>query len=135
MLTIEDRGTIDNAIWKRLNEPGKTEIADVKIEHVIATTKEPEHIRVGIWCVLKDRIGFEGLIDTRSFFDLPAEFTHRHLLNEIDEVSEQIKEARRNTQASRLVMTAGAVQNRHQTKGTGLRGRWGSSNSRASARQ
>lgn len=136
MLTIEDKPTIENAIWKRLHEPGKTEIADIDIRQAEATTLAgPAHIKVGIWCILKDRIGFEGLIDTRSFFDLPAEFDRAHLLNEIDEVAEQIKEARRSTAAMRLMMTPEAQRRRQQAQGTGLRGRWGSNNSQASDRK
>lgn len=131
MLTYEDEALIRNAIWKRIHDKGKTEIADIQV--INKPDDSPPHIQVGVWCILKDRIQHEGLVDTRSFFDLPAEFDHKHLLNEIDEVSEQIKEARRQTAASRLLQ-AGIDLFRKATKGTGLRGRWGSNASQASER-
>lgn len=131
MLTYEDEALIKNAIWKRIHEKGKTEIADIQV--INKPDDSPPHIQVGIWCILKDRIQHEGLIDTRSFFDLPSEFDHKHLLNEIDEISEQIKDARRQTASSRLLQ-AGIDLFRKAATGTGLRGRWGSNASQASER-
>lgn len=122
MLTIDDSATIENTIWKRLHEPGKTEIADIKI--VNQPDAKPPHIQVGIWFILKDRIGHEGLVDPRSHFDLPAEFNRGHLLNEIDQISEQLKEVRRKTSIGALVFKPGASQPRETVKGTGLRGLW-----------
>lgn len=133
MMTFEDEATIRNAIFKRLHEPGKTEIADIKILNKPDET--PPHIQVGIWFILKDRIQIEGLIDPRSYFDLPAEFEHSHLLNEIDEIAEHLKVVRRETMRIGLVFDASKPQPRIGVGGTGLRGRWGSDNSKSSDRQ
>ena len=133
MLTFDDKATIENAIFKRLHEPGKTEIADLKVEnHPNAT---PPYIAVGVWLILEDRIGREGLIDPRSFFDLPAEFEHSHLLNEIDEIAEQLKVVRRETVFSNLLAVPKKEGPRQFVTGTGLRGRWGSSASPSSERK
>lgn len=123
MLTYEDEATIRNAIWKRLHEPGKTEITEIEVINFPNAT--PPHLQVSVWFVLKDRIQMEGLVDPLSMFDLPAEFTHRHLLNEIDEISEQLKTVRQNTRVTRLLFTPGARRGRLTVTGTGLRGRWG----------
>lgn len=134
MMTFADEATIRNAIWKRLHEPGKTEMADIQVEN--HRDASPAHIRVGIWFILKDRIQHEGLIDPRSFFDLPAEFTHGHLLNEIDEIAEQLKVIRKETGRVGLVFKALTVfQRRTAVIGTGLRGRWGQDNGKTSERQ
>lgn len=130
MLTYQDEATIRNTLWNKLHEPGKTEIADIQvINHPDAV---PPHIQVGIWFVLKDRIQVEGLIDPRSFFDLPAEFDRKHLLNEIDEISEQLKVVRQETAMASLVMRG--PQPRKVVVGTGLRGRWGDDGKGAGAR-
>lgn len=130
MLTYQDEATIRNAITKRLHEDGKTEIADIQI--INKPDADPPHIQVGIWFVLKDRIQVEGLIDPRSFFDLPAEFERRHLLNEIDEIAEQLKVVRKETAIASLVMRG--PQPRQVVVGTGLRGRWGDDGKGAGAR-
>ncbi len=119
----DDEASIKNAIWKRLFERGKTEIAAIEVEE--EKDAVPPYIRVSIWFVLKDRVQMEGIIDPRSFFDLPAEFTHAHLLNEIDEIAEQLKEVRRKTAIDGLLWRPGATQPRQEVNGTGLRGRWG----------
>lgn len=121
-MTYDDEPTIKNAIWKRLHQPGTTEIADIRvINHPDA---KPAYIEVGIWFVLKDRIQIDGLVDPRSFFDLPVEFTHSHLLNEIDEIAEQLKAVRKETAIARIMFNPEARQGRSAVLGTGLRGRW-----------
>lgn len=132
MMTYADEATIRNAILKRLHEPGKTEIADIQV--INQPEAIPPHIQVGIWFVLKDRIQVEGLIDPRSFFDLPAEFERRHLLNEIDEIAEQLKVVRQETQLIGLVFDPSKAQPRKVVVGTGLRGRWGDDGKGAGAR-
>lgn len=132
MLTYLDEATIRSAITKRLHEDGKTEIADIQI--INQPDAVPPHMQVGIWFVLKDRIQVEGLIDPRSFFDLPAEFDRSHLLNEIDEIAEQLKVVRQETQRVGLVFDPGKTQARKVVVGTGLRGRWGDDGKGAGAR-
>jgi len=123
MLTYEDEATIRNAIWKRLHEPGKTEIADIQVVNNPDAT--PPFIRVDIWFILKDRIQNEGLIDPRSHFDLPAEFERSHLLNEIDEIAEQLKFIRKDTKLTMLKFMGAIFGSRRKAvSGTGLRGRW-----------
>lgn len=123
MLSIADRPLIENSIWKRLHQPGKTEIADIEIRD--ASKESPPHIKVGVWIILRDRVQEAGLIDVRSFFDLPAEFERRALLNEIDEIDQKVKEARQKTAVGRLLWNPGRSQPRERMTGTGLRGRWG----------
>lgn len=122
-MTYEDEPTIRNILMTRLHVAGKTEIADIKILN--QPDAGPPYIQVGIWFVLKDRIQREGLIDPRSFFDLPAEFTKAHLLNEVDEISEQLKIVRQETGIVGLVFDPSKPQPRKAVLGTGLRGRWG----------
>lgn len=122
MLTYEDEPTIRNIIWKRLHVPGVTEIADIKV--INRTDAVPSHIQVGVWFILMDRLNHEGLVDPRSFFDLPAEFSRSHILNEVDQIAEQLKEVRRKTSIGALIYRPGMEQPREMTKGTGLRGLW-----------
>lgn len=132
MLTYQDEATIRHIIMRHLHDVGKTEIADLQIiNHPEAS---PPHIQVGIWFILKDRIQVEGLIDPRSFFDLPAEFSKSHLLNEIDEIAEHLKVVRADTVRIGLVFSPGAKEPRKAIAGTGLRGRWGDDGKGAPAR-
>jgi len=122
MLTYDDNPTIRNAIMRRLSQEPGVDIVDIQITN--KPDASPPHIQVGVWTLLRDRVDAEGLIDPRSFFDLPAEFSHSHLLNEIDEIAEQIKEIRRKTKMGRLIWNPLAILKRETVKGTGLRGRW-----------
>ena len=122
MLTYADDATIRNAIHKRLGREAGCEIADIRIVNQPDAT--PPHIEVGVWGIIRDRVQDTGLIDTRSHFDLPAEFSHSHLLNEIDQVAEQVKAARTKTNVGRIVWEPGKTQPREALKGTGLRGLW-----------
>lgn len=130
MLTFDDAETIKNAIMKRLHEPGKTEIADIEVKNVVGTAEKPlaagevPHIQAGIWFIFKDRINKEGLVDCRSFFDLPQEFERVHVLNEIDQIDQQLKIVRRETLNDALVYRPGAEHQRKAVIGTGLRGLW-----------
>lgn len=138
MMTFDDEPTIRNAIMKRLGaEPG-VRIADIL---TLDMTKEKSslelpagweglkpsadpHIQVGIWWIILDRVNMEGLIDGRSFFDLPPIFEHSHLVNEIDEICEQVKIVRKETGGGAILYRPGAQRDRKAVLGTGFRGRW-----------
>ncbi len=110
MLTYENAPTIRHAIMKRLDvEPG-VEICDLQIH------KHDDHIHVGILALLSQAI------ITRSHFHLPLSFELRHVHNEIDEIAEQYRSARKDFfQTS----NAGLIHIAEKTAlGTGLRGRW-----------
>lgn len=122
MLTYDDNATIRHAIIKRIDKEPNVAIADINMLN--QPDAKPPHIQVGVWWFLKDSIQDAGLIDGRSFFDLPAEFEHRQLLNEIDEIAEQIKAVRRETTVGRLLWAPGKQQPRKAVAGRGLRGTW-----------
>lgn len=122
MMTYEDEPIIKRAITRRLHEDGKTEIAAIEVQNF--PDAKPPYIKVGIWLILKDRLGAEGLLDIVSHFELPASFYHSHLLNEIDQIAEQMKEMRSRTVLGSPVFRPGARQPREALKGTGLRGLW-----------
>lgn len=109
MLTADDTPTIRFAITRRLDaEPG-VEICEIKF------AKHPDHIAVGILATLGKTIV------TRSRFDLPNSFELSHLHDEIDEIAEQYKAARK------VYFGRGGsflIQPERQLDGSGLRGRW-----------
>ena len=109
MLTEDDAPTIRHAITRRLDKEPGVEVCD------IVMNSAGDHIAVGVLVRLDARIV------TRSRFDLPIPFEHGHLLNEIDEIAEQLKAARK-TYFGR----GGGflIQPERQLMGTGLRGRW-----------
>ncbi len=110
MLTDEDTPTIRHAINRRLgNEPGVT-ICDIKFG------KGMNYIVVGILAELDN-----GGPITRSRFELPIPFEHAHLIDEIDEIAEHMKAARKAHfgRGSGLILTP-----ERQLQGSGLRGRW-----------
>jgi hypothetical protein len=109
MLTDEDTPTIRNAIMKRLDLELGVKICDIKFG------KGLHHIAVGLVATIDD-----GPI-TMSRFDLPIPFEHGHLIEEIDEIAEQFKAARKAHfgNGSGLILTP-----ERQLQGTGLRGRW-----------
>ena len=109
MLTAADTPTIRNAILKRIGkEPGVT-IVDMPV------VKHADHLAVGLL------LEVDHVLLVRSRFDLPAMFDHSHLVNELDEVAEQIKAARKDAfgRGAALVQSTEKVM-----AGTGLRGRW-----------
>jgi hypothetical protein len=112
MLTDEDTPTIRNAIYRRLdNEPG-VKICEIKF------AKGLHHIAVGVLASIDDMD--DGPI-TRSVFDLPIPFEHSHLVEEIDQIAEQLKAARKAHYGSGggLILTP-----ERQLVGTGRRGLW-----------
>lgn len=114
-MNFEDNATVRNAILKRLDLEKGVIVFDLKIE------QKDDCIAVGVWSGIMD--GGQDIIDARSFFDLPLEFTHKHLLNEIDEIAEQIKECRKKA-GPFAVFNPEKASIREAVKGTGLRGRW-----------
>ena len=130
MLIDEDTPTIRHAINRRLGvEPGVT-ICDIKFERyrkgdwyyadpqrpalLVAIAAEP-FIRVN----MEAEIGLPQSMVSR--FELPIPFEHGHLLEEIDEIAEQYKAARKAHfgHGSGLILTP-----ERQLQGSGLRGRW-----------
>jgi len=125
MLTSDDLPTIRFAIrWRLDSEPGAT---------VLDTLVQP--IKKGEWYTdFKTRMDvlaredfirvvvLTGLGVTvpgiNSEFHLPDPFEHGHLVNEIDEIAESLKEVRRGAFTSPLM--AGV----RRVKGTGVRGGW-----------
>jgi hypothetical protein len=142
MLTFDDNPTIRHAILKRLDKEPNVKVVDIVIRdcteppptgmlsslvELLALRKaHVPHIEVGVWLFLTDTIrkDGEGMVDLRSFFDLPAQFELRHVHNEIDEIAEAAKKAREKTAVTRLVHVPGLQHKREQLEGTGLRGRW-----------
>lgn len=125
MLTSADLLTIQFAIRCRLDaEPGVSVALPIPmqaygigelyldLDRQMYRQAEVPFIRVGVLA----RLG--NSITTRSWFDLPDPFEHGHLLNEVDEIAEQYKQARKGFFLSPLMVPERKV------KGTGLRGRW-----------
>ena len=110
-----DKPTIRNAIFKRFTDDLGIIIADIAFKDL------PDGVRVNVWLLDSRHIQTAGLLDIQGQFDLPEQFQHSHLLNELDEIAEGVKEARRKTGIAILVA---APTYRQPVKGTGLRGRW-----------
>ena len=110
MLTYADRPTIRNAIIKRLGDEREVRIVSIPIK------KGTDCVRVGVLLLVGDAV----LV--RSVFELPEEFDHAHLVNEIDEIAEQCKAARVDYLRNGCVVADGEKD----LGGTGLRGRWAS---------
>lgn len=114
MLTYEDEPTIRHALMKRLEKERGVKICQILIH------EHEDCIAVGILATLDD--GFDRGIVTRSRFELPRQFALSHLHNEIDEIAEQFKAARRDHMGRSI---AGVILDPEtQLSGTGLRGRW-----------
>ncbi len=113
MLTYDDEPTIRFAIRRRLEKEPGVRILDLHVKPRLSDI--PPHIRVGI----RAQLGQLPLYP-KSRFDLPAEFEHIALLNEIDEIAEQYKECRRAFFAN----GGKSVGVEIEVKGTGVRGRW-----------
>lgn len=123
MLTARDTPTIENAIRKRLHfdeKRGRGERGIYVLDVVIKDHGPPDpdpHIAVGV------QVTIDEVLRARSFFDLPCEFTPQHLHNEIDEMAEAFKAARRKHwgqgRPGSLIMNPDTL-----IAGTGKRGRW-----------
>lgn len=107
MLTADDTPTIRFAITRRLDaEPG-VRVAEIRF------WRDDDCLKVGLLATLGESI------ITRSRFDLPLRFEIGHLHNEIDEIAEQYKLARRDFFTAEL-----PVSEEKELPGTGLRGNW-----------
>lgn len=113
----DGNATIRNAILKRIDAERGCSVADLRIED------RTDHIAVGVLVIIDDAISELGLIDVRAFFDLPSEFDHAHLLNEIDEIAEACKKARRKAGIG-IRYKPDFINYREGLPGTGLRGNW-----------
>lgn len=110
LLAPRDFPIIRHAIIKKLDaEPG-VKICDIKLR------ERADCVRVGIIAVLD---GFDGLV-VDSRFELPKQFELRHVHNEIDQIAEQYKFARRDFWSHRRTLPG--IE--HQVIGTGMRGLW-----------
>lgn len=118
MLTYETgQPIIRKAVLDRLDAEKGAHVADIRIED------KADHIAVGVLVIIDDRIATEGLLDVRGFFDLPPEFELRQVHNEIDEIAEACKVARRKAGLSFVFKPENAGW-REPLPGTGLRGSW-----------
>lgn len=95
MLTIADDSTIRNAIWKRLYDPERGVILHKFDDIGLRKAGNAIHIQLTIY--VQPIPGFESgeVLRLRSGITAPLAFDHGRLLNEIDEVAEAIKAARR----------------------------------------
>lgn len=107
MLTADDKPTIRYAILRRLDKETGVQVCAIKF------VEGDDCIGVGVLAKLGNTI------ITSSQFQLPLVFEHSHLLNEIDEIAEHIKDARRDFFTAAL-----PVSEVRKIAGTGLRGRW-----------
>lgn len=108
MLTWADMPTLKNAMTKRLDKERGLKVID------IFTGRGQDCIRVGVLLAL------DGLLQIRSAFELPPEFDYKHLHNEIDQIAEQCKEARRDYWSRARPERVDNVL----LTGTGARGLW-----------
>ena len=108
MLGFEDEPTVRNAIIKRLDRERGVEVHDIMIRN------GGDHVAVGVLATL------DHALVLRSRFDLPASFELRHVHNEIDEIAEQYKRARRDYWSHGRTLP----REEQHLSGTGTRGRW-----------
>lgn len=110
MLDATALPTIRHAIRRRLDTERGVAICE------ILTQPCATHITVGVLAQI------DGVVIVKSMFDLPLPFELGHLHNEIDEIAESMKAARRD-----YLARGGHFLYVPETKlpGTGLRGRWG----------
>lgn len=109
MLTYHDLPTIKHAISKRLSKERGVKVCDIYV------APGSDAISVGVLTIL------DHTLNVGSRFDLPPEFEIGHLHNEIDEIAEQYKAARKDfwSRGRVLEMPINPV-----VSGTGLRGLW-----------
>lgn len=115
MLSFDDDPTIRFAIHRRLDHERGVKICEIKIAP--HRKDKPPFIAVGVLTEL------DNSLVLRSVFHLPGEFDIAHLRNEIDQIAEQYKAARKEyfgrVFAGQVMMTP-----ERQLLGTGLRGLW-----------
>lgn len=108
MLTYADTPSIHNGVRKRLSKERGVEVIETKALEI------KDGIRVSVMLLI------DNAIVTKSMFDLPPQFYLRQLHNEIDEIAEHAKTARRRTGLA-AVLPFIPIQ---KIEGTGMRGRW-----------
>jgi|SRR6185312_359318 len=126
MLTEADTPTIRFAMIRRLDKEPGIEVCDLKFEKYAIGDRYRDFDK-GEWSIAAVpfiRVGLVATVGsaivTRSKFDLPVPFSHQHLINEIDEIAEQFKAARKD-----FFGRGGAILTpEKQLAGSGLRGRW-----------
>lgn len=135
MLYASDTPSIRFALHRRLDHEPGVQIVDIKFEKYKAGDRYTADLGGKIWAVANEpfiRVGvlatLGGTILTRSRFDLPVPFEIGHLRNEIDEIAEQYKAARKEYfgRGHGVILTPET-----QLRGTGLRGRWADYGTRA----
>lgn len=96
MLTIADDSTIRHAIWKRLvTEPG---VILHKFDDIgIRVRKDKRAIEIQVRPLVQPIPGMENaeVLRITAAITAPLAIHHSDLLNEVDQVAEQIKAARR----------------------------------------
>lgn len=131
MLSFDDTPTVRWAILRRLDkEPG---VAPAELRfwkyhqgdaYPVNPDDEPEKWRWGTASAPFLRVRLilmlGDFMHLTSRFDLPVPFELGHVHDEIDEIAEQCKKARRDFFTEAL-----PVSEEKRIEGTGLRGRWG----------
>lgn len=111
MLTYEDKPSIKYGIEKRLGKESGVSVLEILV------TKHRACITVGVLYIV-DAHDDQKLI-MRSTFDLPLEFYLKQVHNQIDEMCEQVKFARKDYGITRCL-----YQKEKPVPGTGRRGAW-----------
>lgn len=118
MLTSGDTPTIRFAIRRRLDQERDAYVFEPILCQPYARGEWFTDKNTGLLCLVGEpfirvgvliELGRGKTIIVRSQFDLPDPFEHGHLLNEVDEIAEALKKARKG----------------HKVNGTGMRGNWG----------
>ena len=87
MLTYDDEPLIRNAILKRLDAESGVKIYDIQVH------PRRKFMVVKVGAIVSPTVG--NGCNVQSRFDLPASFEHAHLLDEIDQIAEQYKAAKK----------------------------------------
>ncbi len=112
MLTYDDEPTIRWAIERRMDKEPGVKCSYVHVEPCLEAM--PPFLAVGVTVEL-------GLgMDVTSVFHVPSQFEHGHLMNELDEIAEKVKEARAHFFRNGMDFSGKRVE----LKGTGHRGHW-----------
>lgn len=110
-LTHNDTATIRNILENRLNTLTRTRILDWRVRH------NSECVRIGVLLNVDDL-----KLCVSGWFELPLVFEKRQLENEIDEIAEGVKEARRRAILTRALEGQEVMLAPDTLPGTGLRG-------------